>query len=68
MKRVAWWATIHEVAKELDTTFQLTNNLFIHTHTHTHTHTQTDRQTETERQKQREADTEREIKTCSRKM
>ena len=29
----AWWATVHGVAKESDTTE------CIHTHTHTHTHT-----------------------------
>ena len=66
MKKVAWWATVYEVTKELDTTLQLTNNLF--KHSHTHTHIERDRQTDTKRQKQREADTEREIKTCSRKI
>ena len=33
MDRGAWWATVHGVTKESDTTEQLT-------HTHTHTHTQ----------------------------
>ena len=32
MDRGAWWAAIHRIAKESDTTEQLT-----HTHTHTHT-------------------------------
>jgi len=32
MNRGAWWATVHGVTKESDTTE--------HTHTHTHTHTQ----------------------------
>ena len=26
MDRGAWWATVHGVAKELDTTYQLNNN------------------------------------------
>jgi len=34
MDRGIWWVTVHGVAKESDTTEQLT-----HTHTHTHTHT-----------------------------
>ena len=33
MDRGIWWVTVHGVAKESDTTEQLT-----HTHTHTHTH------------------------------
>ena len=36
MNRGAWWAIVHGVAKELDTTEQLT-----HTHKHTHTNTHT---------------------------
>ena len=36
MDRGAWWATVHGVHKELDTTEQLT-----HTHTHTHTNADT---------------------------
>ena len=35
MERGAWWAVVHAVAKESDTTEQLS---ITHTHTHTHTH------------------------------
>ena len=35
MDRGTWWATVHAVAKELDTT----ERARAHTHTHTHTHT-----------------------------
>ena len=28
MDRGAWWATVHEVTKELDTTEQLSNNIY----------------------------------------
>ena len=27
MDRVAWWATVHKVVKELDMTLQLNNNI-----------------------------------------
>ena len=37
MDRGAWWATVHGVSKESDTTEQLTLRLSIHTHTHTQT-------------------------------
>ena len=35
--RGAWWAAVHGVAKELNTT-EYTCLLYTHTHTHTHTH------------------------------
>ena len=38
MNRGAWWATVHGVTKESDTTE--------HTHTHTHTHAHTQGQAE----------------------
>ena len=28
LDRGAWWATVHEVTKELDTTEQLSNNIY----------------------------------------
>ena len=34
MDRGTWWATVHGVTKELDTT----ERTHAHTHTHTHTH------------------------------
>ena len=39
MDRGAWQATLHGVAKEFDTTEQLSACARTHTHTHTHTHT-----------------------------
>ena len=38
MDRGAWWATIHGVAKESDTTQQLNNYIYICTYTHTYIH------------------------------
>ena len=38
MDRGAWQATLHGVAKEFDTTEQLSACARTHTHTHTHTH------------------------------
>ena len=34
MERGAWQATVHEVAKELDATYQLNNNKYIYIYTY----------------------------------
>ena len=34
----AWWATVHDVSKESDTTERLSACARTHTHTRTHTH------------------------------
>ena len=39
MDKRAWWATIHGLAKQLDTTELSLSLSLSHTHTHTHTHT-----------------------------
>ena len=39
MDRGAWWATVHGVEKEQDTTEHTHTHTYTHTHTHTHTHT-----------------------------
>jgi len=38
MDRGAWWATVHGVAKESDTTQQLNNYIYMYIHTHIHTY------------------------------